>query len=74
MRKRLFFSLWFFVKVALATILPLVLFALPSAILDKRLSTTPSLTVVGLTLSVIATVLITRKIALSAVKKLNRMD
>jgi len=74
MKKRLFFSLRFFAKVALATVLPLVLFALPGAILDKKLSTTPSLTVVGITISVVVTVLIIRKLARQAVKKLNQMD
>lgn len=73
MKKRLFFSLVFFVKVALATVLPLVVFAIPGVILDRRLSSTPSLTVITIVLAIATTGLIIRRLARKEVKRMNRI-
>jgi len=74
MKKRLFFSLGFFVKVALATILPLGFFVVPGRILDKKLQTSPSLTVIAIILALIFTSLLLVSFSKKAIKKIQELE
>lgn len=74
MKKRLFFSFKFFVKIALATVLPIAVFAVLGILLDKKLQTTPSLSVVGIVFSMSATVYLIKITTKNTVKRLQKLD
>jgi hypothetical protein len=74
MKNKLFFSFIFFAKVALATVLPLALFVLPARILDKKLATSPSLTVIGVILALIFTISLIVKVSKIAIKEIQKLD
>lgn len=69
MKKRLFFSFVFFAKVALATVLPLVVFVVPGRIIDKKLSISPALTIISVLLALASTTLSLRLISKKTAKK-----
>jgi len=70
MKKRLFFSLGFFVKIALATILPLIIFALPGIVIDNKLESFPLFLIIGIVFSIITTIWLIRAISRKTIKKL----
>ncbi len=74
MKKRLFFSLKFLGKVALATVLPLVLLAYGGKIVDNQLGTTPWLLVIGASLALIITILWIRKMTKNLTKEIDKLD
>ncbi len=74
MKKRLFFSFKFLGKVAVATVLPLSVFALSGRFLDNKFHTSPYLLIAGVAISLLVSILWLRKISVRAVKQINDMS
>lgn len=74
MKTRLFFSLAFFGKIALATIGPLLVFVLPMFTLDKKLATFPVFTAIGALLAILTTLVLIIILSLRAVKQLAEIE
>lgn len=74
MKKRLFFSLQFLGKVAVATISPLMLFGIFGKFLDNKLSTGPYLLIAGAVISLFSSIIWLRKISIQAVRQINKME
>jgi F0F1-type ATP synthase assembly protein I len=68
MKKSLVLALSFFSKVGLATAIPAVSLGLAGKYLDKIFSTTPWLTIAGLTLAFFLTFIILKRLSNEAIK------
>lgn len=74
MKKRLFFSLEFLGRVALATVLPLVVFGVIGRMIDKNLNLGYTFFATGVLFAIFTTIFIIRKLRNQITKKFEELD
>ena len=74
MKQRLFFSFAFLVKVAIATLLPLVVFALTGRMIDVAYKTSPWFLAIGVAVALLTTAFWLKAMSKKMIKKMEELD